>query len=101
MKNSETKKAYWSIEKKYWTINEVAEMINVNASTIRFWESQFDWLEPKRNRRGKRKYLKENIDNVKSINLLVHVLGMTIEGVLRAYSAGYNKDLEQITREIL
>ena len=36
------------ITKKYFTIGEVAEKLEVNTSLIRFWESEFDILSPKK-----------------------------------------------------
>jgi len=88
------------IKKVYWTIAEIAEMINVNASTLRFWEDEFDWLNPKRYKSGNRKYRIADIETIKSIKLLIKDLGMTLDGVRKAYDLGYNKDLELIIRNI-
>lgn len=84
-------------EKVYWTISEVAKMIGVNKSNIRFWEGEFEWLKPKK-RNGKRKFTKEDIEILKSINLLVNELGMTLDGVRRSHAMGYFKELEEIVR---
>ena len=40
------------IEKLYYSIGEVAEMFNVAPSLIRFWESEFEVIQPKKNRKG-------------------------------------------------
>ena len=40
------------IEKLYYSIGEVAEQFNVAPSLIRFWETEFDILQPKKNRKG-------------------------------------------------
>ena len=37
------------IEKKYFTIGEVAKELGVATSLIRFWETQFDFIKPKKN----------------------------------------------------
>lgn len=84
------------VEKVYWTIAQVAEIINVNASTLRFWESEFDWLNPKRNRKGERKYKISDIEAIKSIARRIKFLGMTLDGVWLAYKNGYNEDFEKI-----
>ncbi|MEM7110305.1 MAG: MerR family transcriptional regulator, partial [Bacteroidota bacterium] len=42
------------IEKKYYAIGEVADMFKVATSLIRFWESEFDVIRPKKNRKGNR-----------------------------------------------
>ena len=41
-----------AIEKKYYAIGEVADIFNVATSLIRFWESEFDIIKPKKNRKG-------------------------------------------------
>ena len=62
------------IEKKYFTIREVAEMIHQNASTLRFWEDQFDWINPKRDRKHNRKYQEKDIVDIMAINILLNMV---------------------------
>ena len=68
------------IEKKYFSIGEVAEMLDVATSLIRFWESEFDIIKPKKNRKGNRQFTREDIDNVKLIYHLVKEKGYTLQG---------------------
>lgn len=68
------------IEKLYYSIGEVAEMFNVAPSLIRFWESEFEIIQPKKNRKGNRQFTKEDIDNVKLIYHLVKEKGFTLTG---------------------
>ena len=68
------------IEKLYYSIGEVAEMIKVAPSLIRFWESEFEIIQPKKNRKGNRQFTKEDIDNVKLIFHLVKEKGFTLQG---------------------
>jgi DNA-binding transcriptional MerR regulator len=68
------------IEKKYFSIGEVAEMLDVATSLIRFWESEFDIIRPKKNRKGNRQFTKEDIHNVKLIFHLVKEKGYTLQG---------------------
>ncbi len=68
------------IEKKYFSIGEVAGMMNVSTSLIRFWESEFDIIKPKKNRKGNRQFTKEDINNVKLIYHLVKEKGYTLQG---------------------
>jgi len=68
------------IEKKYFSIGEVAEMLNVATSLIRFWESEFDIIKPKKNRKGNRQFTREDIENVKLIYHLVKEKGYTLQG---------------------
>lgn len=68
--------------KKYYKISEVAEMIDVAPSTLRFWESQFNVLKPRRNDKGTRYYTPGDIDNARMIKYLVHDKGLKIEAAL-------------------
>ncbi len=68
------------IEKLYFSIGEVAEQFNVAPSLIRFWESEFDIIKPKKNRKGNRQFTKEDIENVRTIYHLVKEKGFTLQG---------------------
>lgn len=68
------------IEKLYYSIGEVAEIFNVAPSLIRFWESEFDLIKPKKNRKGNRQFTKDDIDNVRTIYHLVKEKGFTLQG---------------------
>lgn len=68
------------IEKVYFTIGEVADMLQLNASVLRYWEKEFDILRPKKNAKGDRFYTKEDISRLKLIHHLVREKGFTIEG---------------------
>jgi DNA-binding transcriptional MerR regulator len=68
------------IEKLYYSIGEVAELFNVAPSLIRFWESEFDLIKPKKNRKGNRQFTKEDIDSVRTIYHLVKEKGFTLQG---------------------
>ena len=68
------------IEKLYYSIGEVAEMFTVAPSLIRFWESEFDIIKPKKNRKGNRQFTREDIDNVRTIYHLVKEKGFTLQG---------------------
>lgn len=68
------------IEKLYYSIGEVAEIFNVAPSLIRFWESEFDIIKPKKNRKGNRQFTREDIDNVRTIFHLVKEKGFTLQG---------------------
>jgi DNA-binding transcriptional MerR regulator len=69
-----------TIEKKYFSIGEVAGMLSVSTSLIRFWESEFDIIRPKKNRKGNRQFTREDIDNVRLIYHLVKEKGYTLQG---------------------
>jgi len=68
------------IEKVYYTIGEVAELFEVNASLIRFWEKEFDILKPQKNKKGNRLFTKQDLDNLRIIYHLVKERGYTLQG---------------------
>ena len=71
-------------EKLFYSMGEVAEMFDVNQSLIRYWESKFDCLRPKKNKKGNRMFRPEDIENFKIIYHLVKECGMTLDGAKRA-----------------
>jgi DNA-binding transcriptional MerR regulator len=75
------------LNKQYYIISEVAEYFNVKPSKIRYWESQFPHLSPKRKSSGIRKYTIEDINKLKTLVELIDVKGLTIEGAKLAINA--------------
>jgi DNA-binding transcriptional MerR regulator len=67
-------------EKRYYSIGEVAEAFKVNTSLIRFWEKEFDAIQPKKNAKGNRKFTPRDIKNLELIYHLVKERGFTLEG---------------------
>jgi len=67
-------------EKRYYGIGEVAKAFDVNASLIRFWEKEFDVIQPKKNAKGNRKFTPQDIKNLQLIYHLVKERGFTLEG---------------------
>jgi len=68
------------INKLYYTMGEVTEMFDVNASQIRFYEREFDIIQPKKNKKGNRLFTPEDIENLKIIFNLVKNKGYTLQG---------------------
>ncbi|MFC6098572.1 MerR family transcriptional regulator [Olivibacter domesticus] len=68
------------INKLYYTMGEVTQMFGVNASQIRFYEREFDIIQPKKNKKGNRLFTPEDIENFKIIFNLVKNKGYTLQG---------------------
>ena len=66
--------------KLFYSIGEVAKMFDVNASLIRFWEKEFDVIDPKKNKKGNRLFTQKDVDNFYVIYNLVKERGYTLEG---------------------
>jgi DNA-binding transcriptional MerR regulator len=69
-----------NLDKLYYSIGEVAEMFEVSRSLLRYWENEFSFLTPRKNRKGDRLFTKENIQQIQIIYNLVKERGFTLEG---------------------
>jgi DNA-binding transcriptional MerR regulator len=67
-------------QKQYYSIGEVALMFNENQSLIRYWETEFDILQPRKNRKGDRYFRPVDIKNLVLIYDLLRRRKFTIEG---------------------
>ena len=67
-------------KKLYYSIGEVAEMFSLNTSLLRYWETEFDILKPRKNRKGDRHFRPEDIKNLSLIHHLLRQRKYTIEG---------------------
>jgi DNA-binding transcriptional MerR regulator len=75
MSSEETKR-----EKLFYSIGEVADMLGVQTSAVRYWEKEFDLLKPRKNRKGNRLFTPADVENLKIIFHLLKVKGMTLAG---------------------
>ncbi|HAC20696.1 MAG: MerR family transcriptional regulator [Tannerellaceae bacterium] len=66
--------------KLFYSIGEVAKMFGINESTLRFWEKEFDIINPRKSGKGTRYYKKEDIENVRLVFHLVKERGLTLAG---------------------
>jgi DNA-binding transcriptional MerR regulator len=67
-------------QKQYYSIGEVARWFRVNQSLIRYWETEFDILEPRKNRKGDRFFRPIDVKNLVLIFDLLRRRKFTIEG---------------------
>jgi len=67
-------------KKQYYGIGDVAKMFGVNASLIRYWENEFDVLQPRKNRKGDRLFKPTDIKYLQIIYDLVRRRKFTLEG---------------------
>lgn len=73
-----------AIDKSYYKIGDVAALTDVPISTLRFWESQFAILSPKRNKAGTRFYTPGDVEHIRMIRFLLYDKGMRIEAAQEA-----------------
>lgn len=85
------------VEKLYYSMGEVAEMLDVSTTLLRFWEKRFDIIAPHRNKKGNRLFSPEDVRNLKTIYHLVKERGMTLAGAekqLKARRSAIERDME-------
>lgn len=89
----------------YYGISEVAEMVGVSNSLIRFWEKEFQIIKPKKNRNGNRLFTGKDIENLKFIYHLVKEKGHTLAGAKKIiknskYAAKKNYEMIENLKEL-
>ncbi len=67
-------------KKLYYSISEVAGWFKVNTSLLRYWENEFDVLQPRKTRKGDRLFRVEDIKNLQLIYFLLRQRKFSIEG---------------------
>lgn len=90
-----------SLNKKFYKISEVAEIVGVPASTLRFWESQFSQLAPRRNAHGTRFYTPADLEAARIIHFLIKEKGLKIEAAkeeMKVNRAGVSRKFEVADR---
>ena len=89
------------VEKLYYTIGEVSEILDENASLVRFWAGKFpEFIKPARNKKGNRLFTARDLANFKVIYYLVKERGMTLEGAAKRMKdniTGEDKRVEVIS----
>ena len=69
--------------KLYYSISEVAELVSVKPHVLRYWETQFKMLRPRKNRAGNRSYRVKDVKMALRIRRLLYDEGFTIAGARR------------------
>ena len=86
--------------KLYYSIREVAEMFDLNESTLRYWEQEFPFLRPKTSGPSKvRQYAEKDIEQIRLIHNLVKVRGFRISAAKKMINA--NRKGVDKTAEVL
>ena len=82
-------------EKRYYSIGELAKAFDVKTSLIRFWDKEFDIINPKKNAKGDRKFTPEDVKNIKLIYHLVKERGFTLDGAKTHLKENKKKTLDK------
>ncbi|UCD90869.1 MAG: MerR family transcriptional regulator [Desulfobacterales bacterium] len=87
-------------DKLYFKVGEVSDILGVPAYVLRFWETEFKRINPKRTSSGQRMYRKSDIELILKIKHLLYEKKFTIQGAkqhLKAKSAARKAKIETIT----
>jgi len=82
--------------KLYYSISEVSDLLGVKAHVLRYWETQFKMLRPKKARGGARRYKKRDIEILFDIKQLLYDQRFTIAGARRKILDDRQNGKEQI-----
>lgn len=77
--------------KLFYSIGEVATLFDLNITTLRFWETAFPMLNPRKTAKGQRKYSKDDLELLRMIYHLVKEKGMTLQGAKKQLEENYSK----------
>jgi DNA-binding transcriptional MerR regulator len=80
-------------KRQYYSMRETASMFDITHSMLRYWENEFDVLQPRKNRKGDRYFRPIDIKNLQLIYHLLKVRKFTLDGA-REYLRNHNKALD-------
>lgn len=83
--------------KLYYSISEVASITEVKAHVLRYWETEFPTLRPKKTRNGSRRYRSTDIDEILAIKDLLYVEGFKIAGARKMRKQTRSKAANQVS----
>jgi DNA-binding transcriptional MerR regulator len=75
-------------DKLYFKIGEVAKLADVPTHVLRYWETEFPDIRPKRANSGQRLYRRKDVELILQIKALLHGQGYTIAGARKALKDG-------------
>lgn len=90
-----------NLSKKFYRIGDVAEILNIPTSTLRYWEKEFTVIKPKRNAKNIRVYTVKDIETIKMIYYLVKEKGLKLDAaqaMIKRNRDGVSKQFEVVER---
>ena len=85
-------------EKLYYNIGEISKAFNIKPSLLRFWEKEFEILNPKKSSKGTRKYSSVDLNNIKLISAIANITGFKIERAKKTLES--SKDVVQVVKKL-
>ncbi|SDK88637.1 MerR HTH family regulatory protein [Maridesulfovibrio ferrireducens] len=88
-------------ESKIYKIGQAAKLVGLKSYVLRFWEGEFEQLEPIRTPSGQRLYNEEHVQLIARIKMLLHDEGLTIEGARKRLDSFDPQSDAEMTAEIV
>lgn len=89
------------LDKKYYKIGDVAAILGIPMSTLRYWESQFTIIKPKRNAKNIRFYTPNDIETIRKVYYLVKEKGLKLDAAqeqIKVNRDGIDKRFEVVEK---
>ena len=83
-------------DKLFYKIGEVSKISGVESYVLRYWETEFPFLRPRKNKSGQRVYVKKDLELILQVKKLLYQERYTIEGVRKKLGDGIHKASESI-----
>ncbi len=90
-----------NLTKRFYRISDVAEILDIPASTLRYWEKEFTIIKPQRNAKNIRLYTPKDIETIRMIYYLVKEQGLKLDAAqaqIKVNRDGVSKRWEVIDR---
>lgn len=84
------------INKSYYKIRDAAEIVGVATSTLRYWETEFPEIKPKRSTSGARYYTPDDLEKLRMIHYLVKVKGLKLEAAKEQMRSSRNSSSREM-----
>lgn len=94
-------KTMQELDKKFYKIGDVATILGIPMSTLRYWESQFTIIKPRRNAKNIRFYTPNDIEIIKKVYYLVKEKGLKLDAAqeqIRVNRDGVDKRFEVVEK---
>ena len=84
-------------DKLFFKIGEVSRLAGIEPYVLRYWETEFSFIKPRKNRAGQRVYLRKDVDTILLVRTLLYEEKYTIEGVRRRLGCSSRRAVDVTT----
>ncbi|MBA4371306.1 MAG: MerR family transcriptional regulator [Thermodesulfovibrio sp.] len=81
-------------DKLFYKIGEVSRITGIESYVLRYWETEFPFLKPRKNKSGQRVYTKKELELILQVKKMLYQERYTIEGVRKRFGEGAAKTVE-------